>query len=77
MYGETREAAAERFVRSFLIFGKGMPEDELGQKIADAPISVFCCTVTGTGVVHVSVFLVECRCPTDTSQQLFLAGLTG
>ena len=77
MYGETREAAAERFVRSFLIFGKGMPKDILGQKIADAPISVFCCRVTGAGVVHVSVCLVECRCPTDRLQWLLLEGLSG
>ena len=77
MYGETREAAAERFVHSLLVLGKGMPEDELGQKITDAPVSVFCCRVTGTGVVYVSIVLIECRCPTDKSQQLLLAGLTG
>ena len=76
MYGETREAAAERFVHSLLVFGKGMPEDELGQKITDAPVSVFCCRVTGTGVVYVSIVLIECRCPTYKSQQFLLTGLT-
>ena len=76
-YGEPRETAAERYVRTLLIFGKGMPKDILGQKLAEAPISVFCCKPTGTGVVHVSIFLVECRCPTDRLQCLLLEGLSG
>ena len=76
-HGETREVAAERFVRAFLIFGRGMPEHNIGQKIADAPISVFCCRVTGFGVVRVNIVLVECRCPTDKLQRMLLAGLSG
>ena len=64
-------------MHSLLVFGKGMPEDELDQKITDAPVSVFCCRVTGIGVVYVSIVLIECRCPTDKSQQLMLAVLTG
>ena len=76
MYGESREAAAERFVHSLLIHGRGMPEDELGQKIANAPVSVFCCRVPRIGILYVSIVLIECRCPTYKSQQLLLTGLS-
>ena len=76
MFGESREAAAERFVRLLLIHGKGMPEDKLRHCIAGAPVSVFHCKIPGMGLLHVSIVLIECRCPSQSTQERLLIGLS-
>ena len=76
MFGESREAAVERFAHSLLIHGKGMPEDKLRHCIAGAPVSVFCCRIPGIGILHVSIVLIECRCPSRSTQERLLIGLS-
>ena len=76
MFGESREAAVERFAHSLLIHGKGMSEDKLHHCIAGAPVSVFCCKVPGLGLLHVSIVLIECRCPSQSTQERLLIGLS-
>ena len=76
MFGESREAAVERFVHSLLIHGKGMPDDKLRHCIARAPVSVFCCSIPGLGILHVSIVLIECRCPSRSTQERLLIGLS-
>ena len=76
MFGESREDAVERFAHSLLIHGKGMPEDKLRRCIAGAPVSVFCCNIPGIGILHVSIVLIECRCPSQSTQERLLIGLS-